>query len=81
MPYTEEQKAKALEVFHDLKSYTKAARKLGYPTREHLARWVKKEGLPPKERKRMTVINTPEHPLRAPMAVKLEAIHRCYEMG
>lgn len=49
MPYTEEQKAKALEVFHDLKSYTKAVRKLGYPTREHLARWVKKEGLPPKK--------------------------------
>ena len=30
MPYTEEQKAKKLEVFHDLKSYTKAVRKLGH---------------------------------------------------
>ena len=79
--YTDEQKTKALELFHDLKSYTKTVRILGYPTREHLARWVKKEGLPPKPRKRWEVVNTPEHPLQAPIEVKLSAIRRCFENG
>ena len=79
--YSEDEKTKALELFHELKSFTKTVRKLGYPTREHLARWVKKEGLPPKPRKRREVVNTPEHPLHAPLELKLNAIRRCFENG
>jgi len=79
--YSEDEKTKALELFHELKSFTKTVRKLGYPTREHLARWVKKEGLPPKPRKRWEVLNTPEHPLHAPLELKLNAIRRCFENG
>jgi transposase-like protein len=81
MHFTEDQIAKALETFHDLKSATKVVRKLGYPSTKQLYKWIKKEGQPHQERKHHRIINTPEHPPHAPFNVKLEAIRRCYEMG
>lgn len=81
MHFTEDQIAKALETFHDLKSATKVVRKLGYPSTKQLYKWIKKEGQPHQERKQHRIINTPEHPPHAPFNVKLEAIRRCYEMG
>ena len=44
MHFTEDQIAKALETFHDLKSATKVVRKLGYPSTKQLYKWIKKEG-------------------------------------
>lgn len=82
MQFTEEQVAKALETFHDLKSATKTVRVLGYPSTKQLYKWMKKERQPRQEqRKRHELVNTPEHPAHAPIRVKLDAIHRCYEMG
>ena len=73
MYFTEEQIAKALETFHDLKSATKVVRELGYPSTKQLYKWIRREGQPRQERKKHhKVINTPEHPAHAPLKIKLE---------
>lgn len=46
--YTLEQKAKAIEVFNETKSYAKTLRILGYPSRHVLFDWVRNPGPKPK---------------------------------
>lgn len=46
--YTPEQKAKAIEVYNETKSYAKTLRILGYPSRHVLFDWVKNPGSKPK---------------------------------
>ena len=49
--YTPEQKARAVEVYNETKSYAKTIRILGYPSRHVLFDWVKGPGPKPKPRK------------------------------
>ena len=46
--YTPEQKAKAIEVYNETRSYAKTLRILGYPSRHVLLDWVKNPGPKPK---------------------------------
>ena len=80
--YSKEQKDIALRIYHQTESVTETIRILGYPTRRNLYTWIAKENTPPKPRKEYPVIdNPPEHPRNPPLEVKLNAIHRCYELG
>ena len=48
----------------------------------NLYTWIAEENTPPKTRKEYPVIdNPPDHPRNPPLEVKLNAIHRCYELG
>ena len=77
--YSKEQKDIALRIYHQTESVTETIRILGYPTRRNLYTWIAEENTPPKTRKEYPVINNPpDHP---PLEVKLDAIHRCYELG
>jgi transposase-like protein len=70
----------ALKFYHQCKSVTKTIQVLCYPTRETLYTWIKNEGtIPP--RKTLTNVNTTEHPRNPPFEVKMDAIHRCFELG
>ena len=80
--YSKEQKDIALQIYHQTESVTETIRILGYPTRRNLYTWIAEENTPPKTRKEYPVIdNPPEHPRNPPLEVKLDAIHRCYELG
>ena len=80
--YSKEQKDIALRLYHQTESVTKTIRILGYPTRRNLYKWISEEKLPPKIRKEYpTVDNPPEHPRNPPLEIKLDALHRCYELG
>ena len=80
--YSKEQKDIALRIYHQTESVTETIRILGYPTRRNLYTWIAKENTPPKTRKKYPVINNPpDHPRNPPLEVKLDAIHRCYELG
>ena len=80
--YSKEQKDIALRIYHQTESVTETIRILGYPTRRNLYTWIAEENTPPKTRKEYPVIdNPPDHPRNPPLEVKLEAIHRCYELG
>ena len=80
--YSKEQKDIALQIYHQTESVTETIRILGYPTRRNLYTWIAEENTPPKTRKEYPVIdNPPDHPRNPPLEVKLEAIHRCYELG
>lgn len=80
--YSKEQKDIALRIYHQTESVTETIRILGYPTRRNLYTWIAEENPPPKTRKEYPVINNPpDHPRNPPLEVKLDAIHRCYELG
>lgn len=80
--YSKEQKDIALRIYHQTESVTETIRILGYPTRRNLYTWIAEENTPPKTRKEYPVINNPpDHPRNPPLEVKLDAIHRCYELG
>ena len=80
--YSKEQKDIALRIYHQTESVTETIRILGYPTRRNLYTWIAEENTPPKTRKEYPVINNPpDLPRNPPLEVKLDAIHRCYELG
>ena len=80
--YSKEQKDIALRIYHQTESVTETIRILGYPTHRNLYTWITEENTPPKTRKKYPVINNPpDHPRNPPLEVKLDAIHRCYELG
>ena len=80
--YSKEQKDIALRIYHQTESVTETIRILGYPTRRNLYTWIAEENTPPKTRKKYPVINNPpDHPRNPPLEVKLDEIHRCYELG
>ena len=80
--YSKEQKDIALRIYHQTESVTETIRILGYPTRRNLYTWIAEENTTPKTRKEYPVIdNPPDHPRNPPLEVKLNAIHRCYELG
>lgn len=79
--YSKEKIYTALELYHQCGSVTKTVQLLGYPSRRALYDWIDDEGMPRKKRKPPELINTITHPLKPPVEVKLEAIHRCFESG
>ena len=80
--YSKEQKDIALRIYHQTESVTETIRILGYPTRRNLYTQIAEENTPPKTRREYPVIdNPPDHPRNPPLEVKLDAIHRCYELG
>ena len=79
--YSKEQKAKALRIYHQIGSVTDTVRQLGYPSREHLYRWIRNEGKTKEKRKKLNLKNTTEHPRNPPAKFKLKVLRRCFENG
>lgn len=79
--YSQEKIDVALKVYHQCGSVTTATRILGYPTRRALYTWIAKEGAAKPERKPLNNINTADHPRNPSIEVKIDAIHRCFELG
>lgn len=80
--YTKQQKEIALKLYKQTGSVGETVRMLGYPTKKNLYNWIYEEKNPPSKKKKDPCIeNSPEHPRNPPLEVKLDAIHRCYELG
>ena len=71
----------ALQVYHQCGSVTTTIRILGYPTRRALYTWIENEGVQKPPRKVLDHTNTVAHPRNPPIEVKMDAIHRCFELG
>jgi len=54
---------------------------VGYPTRRALYTWIENEGVQKPPRKALDNTNTAAHPRNPPIEVKMDAIHRCFELG
>ncbi len=50
-------------------------------TRKALYNWIYDECKPQKQRKILEIINTKMHPRNPPVEVKMNALHRCFELG
>ena len=80
--YSKQQKEIALKLYHQTESVSETVRILGYPTRKNLYNWIYEEKHPTKVREDYPIIdNPPDHPRNPSLQVKLDAIHRCYELG
>ena len=79
--YSQEKIDIALKVYHQCGSVTTTIRVLGYPTRRALYTWIANEGTVKPKRKSLQLVNTAEHPRNPPVEVKMNAIHRCFELG
>lgn len=79
--YSKEQRAKALRIYHQIGSVTDTVRQLGYPSREHLYRWIRNDGKTKEKRKKLNLKNTTEHPRNPPAEFKLKVLRRCFENG
>ena len=71
----------ALQVYHQCGSVTNTIRMLGYPTRRALYTWIDNEGVQKPPRKALDNTNTAAHPRNPPIEVKMDAFHRCFELG
>ena len=57
-------------------------RLLGYPARRQtLYNWINRKRVLPENRSTFRGYNTSEHPRHPPLELKLEALHRCFELG
>ena len=80
--YSEEQYYRVLALYDECGSVTKTIRQLGYPARRQtLYNWITRRKHLPPERSTFHGVNTPEHPRHPPLELKLNALHRCFELG
>jgi transposase-like protein len=79
--YSQEKIGIALNLYYQCRSVTKTVRTLGYPTKKTLYVWVHNEGKPKKQRKALELINTKSHPRNPSVEIKIDALHRCFELG
>ena len=80
--YSEEQYYRALALYDECGSVTKTITQLGYPARRQtLYNWITRRKHLPPERSTFHGVNTPEHPRHPPLELKLNALHRCFELG
>ncbi|HQD38535.1 MAG TPA: helix-turn-helix domain-containing protein [Candidatus Avimonas sp.] len=80
--YTKGQYLKALEVYDETGSVTQTITILGYPARRQtLYNWITRRKHVLEGYSTFRGLNTPEHPRHPSLSVKLEALHRCFELG
>jgi transposase InsO family protein/transposase-like protein len=70
-----------LKKYEETQSITLTLRALGYPGRETLYKWIRKKSEPTKPKSIFRGVNTPEHPRHPSIELKLEVLHRCFELG
>ena len=65
-----------------MESVTETTGILRYSTGRNLYKWISEEKLPSMIRKEYpTINNPPEHPRNPHLEIKLDALHRFYELG
>ncbi len=80
--YSEEQYRRVLEVYEETKSVTRTIVMLWYlARRQTLYNWINRKRKLPEDRSAFCGYNTPDHPRHPTAELKLEALHRCFEMG
>ena len=71
----------ALQIYPQCASVTNTFRMLGDPTKRALFTWMKNKGIQKPLRTALDNTNTAAYPCNLPVEVKLDAIHRCFELG
>ncbi len=79
--YSQDKISIALQVYHQCGSITNTIRMLGYPTIRALYTWIENGGVQKPPRKVLDNTKTAAHPHNPPVKVKMDAIHRCFELG
>ena len=76
-----EKRARALQMYEETHSVTETIRVLGYPGRQTLYKWISKQNQPKMVKSPYRGENTETHPRHPPVKLKLEVLHRCFELG
>lgn len=78
--YTNKQKQTALELYDRLGSITKVVQTLEYPSRRTMYCWIDEKDDLSRPKLKTRSDNFPEHPRNPSLEVKLDALHRCFEL-
>lgn len=79
--YTNKEKQIALELYDELYSVSKVVQTLEYPSRKTMYCWIYERDKPIQPKLKTRGDNTPEHPRNPSLEVKINALHRCFELG
>ena len=79
--FSQEKINTALKKYYQCGSVTKTIRTLGYPARRTMYLWIENEGKEKFPRKELNITNTAEHSRNPSVDIKIDAIHRCFELG
>ena len=79
--FSQEKINTALKMYYQCGSVTKTIRTLGYPARRTMYLWIENEEKEKFPRKELNITNTAEHPRNPSVDIKMDAIHRCFELG
>lgn len=79
--YSQDKIDVALKVYHQCGSLTTTIRTLGYPTRRALYTWIANDSTVEHKRKPLKLVNTAKNPRNPSAEVKMDEIHRCFELG
>ena len=79
--FTYEKRVRALQVYEETHSVTKTIRMLGYPGQHTMYKWINEQRKPKKVKSTNRGVNTPTHPRHPPADLKMEVLHRCFELG
>lgn len=78
--FTYEKSVRSLQLYEQTHSITAIIRILGYPGRQTLYRWIRQRNVVPKEKSVFRETNTPQPSHHPPLELKLEVLHRCFEL-
>ena len=80
--FTDAKRIRALQTYEDTHSVTETIRVLGYPGRQTMYKWIRERNQPKKMKssacRSKSTVSHPRHPS---VNLKLEVLHRCFELG
>lgn len=79
--YTNQEKVVALQKHEETQSINATIHLLGYPSKKTLYNWISEKGQPTKRKSAFRGVNTKDHPRHPSVELKLEVLHRCFELG
>ncbi len=79
--FSQEEINAALKMYHQCGSATKTIGVLGCPTRRTMYWWIENEGKKKSPREEISISNKAKHPRNPAVDVKMNAVHRCFELG
>ena len=68
-------------LYDELGSIGKVINQLGYPTRQNMYTWIKNRNISFKQRAAVDYCDSPTHRRHPTLEMKLNILHRCFEIG
>jgi transposase-like protein len=79
--YSKQEKERALQLYDKTGSASAVVKRLEYPTRKELYRWIYERKIKNRKEILRRYKNTEDHPIHPDIDLKIKVLHRCFESG